>query len=143
MFQKLGRKLQTFMIGRNGVDNLGRFFLVIAFILLLAGMFVQDNLVRQIITVLSFACIVYCYYRMLSRKIANRYKENCAYMRVQNRVLRPFRGLIAHFKEWKTYHKTHKIYRCKQCGQSLRVPKGKGKIKVICPKCKTSFIAKS
>ncbi|MEG1512599.1 MAG: hypothetical protein RR362_02635, partial [Raoultibacter sp.] len=83
MFQKLGRKLQTFMIGRNGVDNLGRFFLVIAFILLLAGMFVQDNLVRQIITVLSFACIVYCYYRMLSRKIANRYKENCAYMRVQ------------------------------------------------------------
>ncbi|MEG2459287.1 MAG: hypothetical protein RSA89_05705, partial [Raoultibacter sp.] len=64
MFQKFGQKLQAFMMGRNGVDNLGRFFLVIAFLMLLVGMFVQDNLVRQVTTILSFACIAYCYYRM-------------------------------------------------------------------------------
>ncbi|MEG0071808.1 MAG: hypothetical protein RR692_01255 [Raoultibacter sp.] len=143
MFQKLGRKLSAFMVGRNGVDGLGRFFLGIALALLVISIFVQDPLVRQILTLVSFACIIYCYYRMLSRKIGNRYKENCAYVRLRDKVTKPFRGQAAHFKEWKTYHKTHKIYRCKNCGQSLRVPKGKGTIKVICPKCKTSFIAKS
>ncbi len=45
--------------------------------------------------------------------------------------------------EWDKYHKTHKIYKCKSCGQTLRVPKGKGKVKVTCPVCKSSFIAKS
>ncbi|MEG2005917.1 MAG: hypothetical protein RR186_00535 [Raoultibacter sp.] len=143
MFQKLGRKLSAFMVGRNGVDGLGRFFLGVAFFLLVVGLIVPDQLIRQIITVVSFGCILYCYYRMLSRKVGNRYKENCAYARLRTKLTKPFRGLIAHGKEWKTYHKTHKIYRCKECGQSLRVPKGKGKIKVVCPKCKTSFIAKS
>lgn len=143
MFQKLGQKLQQFMVGRNGPDDLARFALACAFLLMLVSVFVNDALASQVLIVLAFAGIVYCYFRVLSRKKGNRYKENRAYVRIRTKVTAPLRKAYARFKEWKTYHATHRIYRCKQCGQSLRVPKGKGTVKVTCPKCKHSFTAKS
>ena len=39
----------------------------------------------------------------------------------------------------KEYH----YYRCPQCGQQLRVPRGRGKISITCPKCGHQFIKKS
>ena len=36
----------------------------------------------------------------------------------------------------------HKYYHCPQCSKMLRVPKGKGKIAISCPKCKEKFIKK-
>ena len=39
--------------------------------------------------------------------------------------------------------KNYKYFKCKNCGQELRIPKGKGKIKVICPNCKYEEIKKS
>lgn len=131
------------MIGRNGPDDLSRFAIGLAFVFILIGVFVQDATASTILTVLAFASIVYCYFRVFSRKTQNRYKENRSYVSVRTKVTAPFRKAYTRFKEWRTYHKTHRIYTCKQCGQSLRVPKGKGTVKVTCPKCKTSFTAKS
>ncbi len=143
MFQKLGQKFQQFMIGRNGPDDLSRFALFAAFVFMLASVFVGDAIVSQVLIFIAFAGIVYCYFCVFSRKTGNRSKENRAYVSVRTKVTAPFRRTYSHFKEWKTYHKTHRIYTCKQCGQSLRVPKGKGTLKVTCPKCKNSFTTKS
>lgn len=143
MFQKLGQKFQRFMIGRNGPDNLARFSLFIAFLFMVVGLFVREPIVNQVITVLAFAAIGYCYFRIFSRKVANRYKENRKYVSISSKLTAPFRRQYSHAKEWMTHHKTHRIYTCKKCGQSLRVPKGKGTVKVTCPKCKESFTAKS
>lgn len=131
------------MIGRNGPDDLARFSLGVVFLFVLASVLVGDALVSQVLTVVAFAGIAYCYFRVFSRKRERRYEENRAYVRVRTKVTAPFRKAYARFKEWKTYRKTHAIYRCAQCGQSLRVPKGKGTVKVTCPKCKHSFTAKS
>ena len=39
--------------------------------------------------------------------------------------------------------KNYIYFKCKNCKQELRIPKGKGKIKVICPHCKHEEIKKS
>lgn len=143
MIQRLGQIFQQFMIGRNGPDDLARFSLGLAFLFVLGSVFVGDALASQALTGIAFAGIAYCYFRVFSRKREKRYEENRAYVRVRTKVTAPLRGAYARFKEWKTYRKTHAVYCCEQCGQSLRVPKGKGTVKVTCPKCKHSFIAKS
>lgn len=143
MFQKFAQKLQTFMIGRNGVDNLGRFVLVVAVVLLLLGAFVPDGTAGAVLSYLALAAIVYGYFRMFSRNVGKRYRENCAYLRLSRKISAPFKRAGKQAEERKKYGKTHHIYRCKNCGQSLRVPKGKGTVKVTCPKCGASFTTKS
>ncbi len=131
------------MIGRNGPDDLARFSLAVAFAFMLVSVFVNDALASQVLMACAFAGVAYCYFRVFSRKKANRFKENRAYVSLRTKLTAPLRSAYARFKEWKAYHTTHRIYRCEQCGQSLRVPKGKGTVKVTCPKCKHSFTAKS
>ena len=143
MFQRFAHKLQTFMIGRNGPDDLVRFSLVVAIVLMVLSMVLPDATARAVFSWLALAVIVYGYFRMISKNVSKRYQENCAFLRVFDKAAAPFRRAGKQAEERKKYGKTHHIYRCKNCGQSLRVPKGKGTIKVTCPKCGTSFTTKS
>ena len=68
-----------------------------------------------------------------------RYSENLKYLSYQNRVTTWFGKQQVRFKQRKDYH----YYRCPQCGQQLRVPRGRGKISITCPKCGHQFIKKS
>ena len=83
--------------------------------------------------------IVYSYFRILSRNTRKRYSENLKYLSYQNRVTTWFGKQQVRFKQRKDYH----YYRCPQCGQQLRVPRGRGKISITCPKCGHQFIKKS
>ena len=50
------------------------------------------------------------------------------------------------FKGWKEQWANRKLYhyyRCPQCRQKLRVPRGRGRIQISCPRCGTQFIKKS
>jgi len=138
-------KMQEFMRGRNGSDDLGRFALGVAMVLLVVSFIVGifSAGVASVFSLLALACIVYSFWRMMSKNVAKRQEENrrwgVKYIPVQVK----FRRRCSTFKEWRKYHKDYHLYTCKTCGQSLRVPKGKGKVKVTCPKCHTSFIAKS
>ena len=143
MFQRLGYKLQEFMIGRNGPDDLSRFSLVLALVFIVLGAFVPVPFFDVVCPVLALAALGYSYWRICSRNLAARDAENRAYVSWRTKASAPFRSWYAHAKEWQKYHKTHRIFRCKSCGQSLRVPKGKGTVRVTCPKCKQSFMAKS
>ena len=88
---------------------------------------------------LGLAAIVYSYFRILSRNTRKRYSENLKYLSYQNRVTTWFGKQQVRFKQRKDYH----YYRCPQCGQQLRVPRGRGKISITCPKCGHQFIKKS
>ncbi len=139
------RKLQNWMTGRNGVDDCARWFMGIAIIFLVISLIFNffNDTVASALSWLAMISIIYAYFRMMSRNIAKRQAENRSWVKKTSKITIPIRRKMALLREWRMYHKTHHIYVCKNCGQSLRVPKGKGKVKVTCPKCKTTFTTKS
>jgi len=128
-------KIIRFMQGRYGADSFSKFILGLAFVCIILSMFVAGGF----FSFLSTALIIYCYFRMFSKNIPKRYQENMLYLKYQNKVLSKFRK----FKNEMMQRKTHHIYRCPSCKQKIRVPRGRGKIAIRCPKCSTEFIKKS
>ena len=123
------------MYGRNGVDSLGKFVLAISIIvMLLAGW--TDSL---ILSYLSWIGIIYLYFRMFSRNIYKRSSENQWYLNKTYKIRTFFYRQKNLLLQRKTYH----IYKCPTCRQKIRVPRGKGRIEIRCPKCNTRFIKKS
>ena len=124
-------KLQRFMMGRYGVDQFSKFLIGFALVLWVLNMFTN----KFFLYFLALALMVYTYYRMFSRNIQKRYQENQKFLQIKNKLVRKFKSE----KEIMKQRKTHHIYRCPGCRQKIRVPRGKGRICITCPKCKIQF----
>ncbi len=127
-------KLQRFMWGRYGNDNLNQFLLAFAFACLIISFFGGS-----LFYILATVVMVYAYFRMFSRNTAKRVAENQMYLK-QTMKIRVF--FTKKKREWgqrRIYH----IYKCPNCRQKIRVPRGKGKIAIRCRKCGNEFIRKS
>jgi hypothetical protein len=131
-------KLARFMTGRNGSDNLTRFVSVTVCIIIVAAMFVSGS-ASYVLWALSIAGLAYSYFRIFSQNINKRSEENRRYLLMKNEFLSYFRGVM----ERRSQRKEYKFFRCPSCHTILRVPRGKGKVKVICRKCGASFIKKT
>ena len=128
-------KLRQFMIGRYGTDGLNQFLSIASLALLLIAIISRVNL----FTYLGAALLILCYYRSLSRNISKRTEENYRFYSLKDRVDNKFKGWKEQWANRKVYH----YYRCPQCRQKLRVPRGRGRIQISCPRCGTQFIKKS
>lgn len=128
-------RFQRFMAGRYGVDQLSNFMLIVLAVLLVINLFVHT----YTLNILIVAGLILMYFRMFSRNCLKRSQENDKYLGLKNKVVNFFRRKKNIASQRKDYH----IYTCPKCRQKIRVPKGKGKICVTCPKCKTEFIKKS
>ena len=128
-------KMARFMYGRYGMDQLSRNLSLICLVLLIVTMFVRNN-VRYMIALVG---IVYTYFRVFSRNISRRSEENEKYLKFHYKVV----GKLNKIKFRITDSKTHRIFRCPSCSQKIRVPRGKGKISIKCPKCRIEFIKKT
>lgn len=131
----LKEKFIKFMTGRNGMDQLGQFSLGVAIFIMIIGLFYRSGPWNIIALVILF----FGYFRMFSKNIQKRYQENQFYLKYQNKV----KGWFLKQKSYFAQRKTHHIYSCPSCRQKIRIPKGKGKISIHCPKCGTDFIKKS
>ena len=134
-------KFNKFMQGRYGVDDLSRFTMGAALVLIILTMFVNivNRSVGSVLDFLGIAAIVYAYFRIFSRDIQKRYEENQKYLAMTSK----FRLRFNKEKNLMNQRKTHHIYNCPGCGQKIRIPKGKGKIEIDCPKCHTKFVKRS
>ena len=128
-------KLRRFMIGRYGTDGLNQFLSIASLVLLLIAIVSRIRM----FTWLSAAPLLFCCYRTFSRNISKRTEENYKFYTLKDRVDNKFRGLKEQWANRKVYH----YYRCPQCRQKLRVPRGRGRIQISCPRCGTQFIKKS
>lgn len=124
-------KFRLFMLGRYGIDAFSKFLMRIALILCVLNIFLNN----VFISFLLFATIVYVYYRMLSKNLNKRAWENMKYVQIKSKVVGKFDSIKSVMKQRKTHH----IYKCPTCNQKIRIPKGKGRICITCPKCKTEF----
>lgn len=128
-------KFRNFMMGRYGADSFSRFLLVFAIILMIISMFV----LREPLYITSLILIIYGYYRIFSKNISSRYKENQIYLSIKGKVKTFFHKKKYRFMQRRIYH----IYRCPGCSQKIRIPRGKGKISITCPRCQKQFIKRS
>ena len=119
--------LQRFMMGRYGTDKLNTYILGLGVILCLLSMFIRFPLLDLIMTALSYALMIWAIFRTLSRNTYKRYQEN-----------RRFLMLLDRIKD-----RDHRYFDCPRCRQPVRVPRGKGKIMITCPKCKEKFTKKT
>ena len=128
-------KMARFMYGRYGMDQLSRNLSLICLVLLIVTMFVRNNVIYMI----ALVGIVYTYFRVFSRNISRRSEENEKFLKFHYKVV----GKLNKIKFRITDSKTHRIFRCPSCSQKIRVPRGKGKISIKCPKCRIEFIKKT
>ena len=127
------------MAGRYGTDRLNQFMLIVLLVCAVINLFIRNGYVSILLTSWEVLLIVFIYIRMFSRKLTKRYAENQKYLAVENKV-RHFFGQKKYIQQQrKDYH----IYSCPSCKQKIRIPKGKGKVSVRCPKCGTEFVKNS
>lgn len=122
---KLADAGRRFMQGRYGTDKLNTAILVAGVICCVLAMLIP--VIGALLTLLSYVLMGWAIFRMLSRNTYKRYQENRKYLR-----------LVERFKD-----RDHKYFDCPRCRQPVRVPRGKGKISITCPKCGEKFIRKS
>ena len=126
-FAKLSAGMQKFMAGRYGTDRLNMVILVAALIVCIISGFVQVPAVNLILTAVSYALMIWAIFRSFSRNTYQRYQENLKFNQFFDRLK----------------DRDHRYFDCPKCRQPVRVPKGKGKIAITCPRCKEKFIRKS
>ncbi len=126
-FYRLKEGFRHFMLGRYGTDKLNMAILGAGVICSLIVMFVRLPLLDLLLTLLSYGLMGWAIFRMLSRNTYKRYQENRKYLRLLDRLK----------------DKEHRYYDCPRCRQPVRVPRGKGKIAITCPRCKETFIKKT
>ena len=123
---KFQYKMAQFMMGRSGFDQLCRGLMILSVIFILLDFFIPTNLMST----LALFLIIYAYYRAFSKNIARRQAENQWYVTFVESRIKAF----GH-RDYKHY----KYFKCPSCGQTLRAPKGKGKIRVTCSSCHSIF----
>ena len=125
--QRLGYGLRTFMVGRYGTDKLNMVILSAGLAACLVSAFVDSVKVNLLLTGVSYGLMIWALYRSFSRNTYKRYQENRRFLQFFDRLK----------------DREHRYYDCPKCRQVVRVPRGKGKIAITCPKCKERFVKKT
>ena len=136
MFRRIGAALRRFMYGRYGSDQLNMAILVAAVLVSLTNsvltVFLREStvysgIVAPILSVIVYGLLIYSFFRMFSRNIYKRQREH-----------RRFTQLWMRLKD-----RNNRYFRCPNCKQTVRVPRGRGKICIRCPKCGEKFTRKT
>ena len=127
------------MAGRYGNDKLNQFMMAVFLGCAVLNLFVRNDYVSTVLNSWECLLILLVYIRMFSRNISKRYAENQKYLALENRLRRFFGQKRYLMQQRKEYH----IYKCPGCKQKIRIPRGKGKISIRCPKCGEEFIKNS
>lgn len=119
--------VQRFMYGRYGHDRLNMALLVAGLVLCVICMFIPSPMWDLLLTLASYALLIWALVRCFSKNTYKRYQEN-----------RRFLLMIDRIKD-----RDNRYFSCPKCKQTVRVPRGKGKISITCPRCKEKFVKKT
>ena len=146
---------RPFFSGRNGADELSVTLVILGVVLFLAAPIFDERIIQGIFILLGGVSAFFGIFRSLSKNVGKRRSENIAFvnffrsesdaekeqkMREKEAKKKAEEERKARRKE---EEKTHAFFKCPQCGKELRVPRGKGKIRIKCPNCGEQFIRKT
>lgn len=131
---KLIDKIQKFMYGRYGVDELYNFLLIVCLIIIIINIFINSIILR----ILELIIFILALYRFLSKNTYKRSKENKKYLEIKSKIENYFNYQKKKYKD----RNTHMYKKCPKCKQKIRLPLKKGKHTVKCPNCKERFEVK-
>lgn len=126
------------MRGRYGIDRLHRMLLWVYFAILIISVFISRNAdikIRYAFLFMELALLVFLFFRVFSKNIEKRRKENERWLSVENKIKKQFRILR---DRWK-FRKTHVFKKCPKCKAVLRLKRIKGTHSVTCPHCNENF----
>ncbi len=126
--------MMRFMQGRYGNDRLGQVMLMLALVCVVLSLFRIP-----FISTLGLVILFLTYYRMFSRQISKRAAENQKYLQLEWKL----RVKLQKRKQALAKSRTHRVYKCPNCSQKIRVPRNRGRIAITCRKCGTEFIRKT
>ena len=124
---QLSARLNRFMAGRYGTDRLNMTILCTGLAVCLVSPFFRNPAVNLLLTAVSYGLMIWAVSRSLSRNTYRRYQENRKFLQFFDRLK----------------DRDHRYFDCPKCRQIVRVPRGKGKISITCPKCREKFIKKT
>ena len=127
IFYNMSQGLQKFMYGRYGTDRLSLVILTVGLVASLLSTFIRRMPFNLILMLLSYGLMIWAIFRTMSRNTYQRYQEN--------------RKFLQFFERLKD--RQNRYFDCPKCHQTVRVPRGKGKISITCPRCKEKFIRKT
>lgn len=136
--QGLIYKIQRFMYGRNGIDGLGLATILLAFV----SQSIFTFTLIKVFSLINLVLVILFIYRILSKNLYKRRKENAVFMKFFGSVSKYFKSASSLARERAIVKDTHKIYVCPKCKRRLKVPKGKGKIEIKCP-CSHKFFKRT
>ena len=134
-FARFLEGIRRFMYGRYGVDQLSFVGILLYMVLIIIAQLFR----WPILTGFSMLILVLCFFRIFSRNTGKRYQENEKFLQ----LTRPLKNWCVEMNKRLRDRKTHRYFRCPNCKNMLRVPKGKGKICITCPVCRKEFIKKT
>lgn len=141
MLYKFRCAMARFMYGRNGVDQLNRGLMILylgLFLLQMLAVTLKIPVLAALLEVLVYAAVILVLFRTFSKNLPKRRAENQRFINWWWRVKNDHNGARARHAD-----KEHKYFTCKQCKTICRVPVGKGKIVITCPKCGAQIQAKT
>ncbi len=124
--KKIGQWFRRFLSGRYGTDKLNMCILWASVIVMVISLF-TSGAVQLVLSFVYYGLLIWAMARTFSRNTYRRYQEN-----------RKFLSLLERLRDRK-----HRYFACPKCRQTVRVPRGKGKIAITCPKCRERFIKKT
>lgn len=136
-FYRANSAMARFMYGRNGRDQLNAALLVVYLVMLLLG-FICGDTAAGICDNLSLLVAAIIFFRMFSRNLEKRRAENEKFLNWWSPIKRS-----VSCRRQRRMDKDHKYFTCKDCKTICRVPAGKGKIEITCPRCGRKSIGKS
>ena len=132
-------RFARFMAGRYGTDQLNKFLSIVSLVFMVAAVVFNGTRISQLIWIIAFVLLVIVYVRMLSRNVYKRSDENNRFLRIRYSAA----GKLKMLHERWVQRKDYKFFTCPSCRTALRVPRGKGQIRIVCRKCGTSFTGKT
>ena len=140
IFRRIGNALARFMYGRNGPDQLCIASIWICIILELVSSLLSRHfaVIATILYYVSLALWVWTLFRMFSKNLGKRRMENQKWLNFWWKIKGQNSGAWARHAD-----KEHKYFTCKNCKAICRVPRGKGKIEITCPRCGSKIHGRS